>query len=106
MGSRIQIRQAARTAARILVCIFDPHNLINNLVEKCTFPITWTAVGKLSFEVVASQILTTVGAVLGNVPGELTGDIGSIAYYMDDFDATYTCDAGKSNSALASNLCV
>lgn len=83
----------------------DANSLINTVVEKCTFPASWTAVGQLSYQIVASQILTTVGPTLTGLLGSLSAAIGSIVFYFDDFDAIYTCVPGKTNSVVAPGLC-
>ncbi|TGO84231.1 hypothetical protein BPOR_0531g00010 [Botrytis porri] len=71
------------------------------LVEQCTFPSTWTNVAKLSFQIIASEILQEVGPSLGG----LIGMVGSIGFIIDDFDANYNCVAGKTNSVVAPGLC-
>lgn len=75
------------------------------MITKCTFPSTWTNVAKLSFEVVASEILQTVGPTLGSLLGGIIGTIGSIGFIIDDFDAIFHCVDGKSNSVVAPGLC-
>ncbi|PQE32888.1 hypothetical protein CJF32_00001381 [Rutstroemia sp. NJR-2017a WRK4] len=74
-------------------------------VQTCTFPGTWTQVGKLSFTVIVSALLTTVGTTIPNLLGSLSPGLGSIGYYLDDFVSVYTCAAGKSVSST-SGLCV
>ncbi|CAD6446825.1 2afc6540-72e2-46b6-ba30-f1afcc61057b [Sclerotinia trifoliorum] len=75
------------------------------MINQCTFPTTWTNVAKLSFEVVASEILQTVGPTLGSLLGGIIGTIGSIGFIIDDFDAIFHCVDGKSNSVVAPGLC-
>ncbi|TGO39025.1 hypothetical protein BHYA_0062g00280 [Botrytis hyacinthi] len=75
------------------------------LVKQCTFPSTWTNVAKLSFQIVASEILQEVGPSLGGLLGGLIGTVGSIGFIVDDFDANYNCVAGKTNSVVAPGLC-
>ncbi|TGO54603.1 hypothetical protein BOTNAR_0263g00010 [Botryotinia narcissicola] len=74
-------------------------------VEQCTFPSTWTNVAKLSFQIVASEILQEVGPSLGGLLGGLLGTVGSIGFIVDNFDANYNCVAGKTNSVVAPGLC-
>ncbi|KAJ8060865.1 hypothetical protein OCU04_009947 [Sclerotinia nivalis] len=77
----------------------------SGMITQCTFPSTWTNVAKLSFKVVASEILETVGPTLGSLLGGIIGTIGSIGFIIDDFDAVFHCVDGKSNSVVAPGLC-
>ncbi|KAF7885797.1 uncharacterized protein EAF02_004306 [Botrytis sinoallii] len=81
-------------------CSFDG----GNTLDQCTFPATWTTVGKLSYQVVASQILTSVGPTLGSLLGSLSAALGTVLFYFDDLDAIYTCIPGKTN-AVVGGLC-
>ncbi|KAF7939169.1 uncharacterized protein EAE97_007250 [Botrytis byssoidea] len=81
-------------------CSFDG----GNTLDQCTFPTAWTTVGKLSYQVIASQILTTVGPTLGSLLGSLSAALGTVLFYFDDFNAVYTCIPGKTN-AVVGGLC-
>jgi hypothetical protein len=75
-------------------------------VQKCDFPSTWIQVGKLSFSVVTSALITGVGVTLADLLEPLIGPgLGNIGYIMDDLDSFYTCVPGKFNDA-ATGLCV
>ncbi|KAM3086449.1 hypothetical protein ACMFMG_000582 [Clarireedia jacksonii] len=74
-------------------------------VQACNFPDTWTQVGKLSFKVITSTVLTIVGGAIGGLLGNLSPGLGTIRYIFDDFSSFYTCVAGKVNDA-ATGLCV
>ncbi|KAM3075323.1 hypothetical protein ACMFMG_007238 [Clarireedia jacksonii] len=76
------------------------------VVQLCTFPSTWAQVGKLSFTVITSALLATVGNTIPGLLGSLSPPgLATIGYYMDDFDSFYTCVTGKSIDP-ASGLCV
>ncbi|KAI9649474.1 hypothetical protein NHQ30_002050 [Ciborinia camelliae] len=76
------------------------------MIQQCTFPSTWNNVAKLSFDVIASEILASGAPILGSLLGGLIGSVGSIAIIMDDFDAIFKCIPGKTNSVVAPALCV
>ncbi|TGO64839.1 hypothetical protein BCON_0005g00360 [Botryotinia convoluta] len=74
-------------------------------VQQCTFPNSWTNVGKLQFNIITSTILSTVGNSLGNLLGNLGASIGTISLFVDDFVSTYKCISGQVSSE-ATGQCV
>ncbi|KAF7956795.1 hypothetical protein EAE96_004122 [Botrytis aclada] len=74
-------------------------------LQQCTFPTSWTNVGKLQFNIIASTILSTVGNSLGNLLGILGAGIGTIDFFFDDFTSTYKCISGQVNSE-ATGQCI
>jgi len=75
-------------------------------VQACTFPDTWTQVGKLSFSVITSSLFTAITSILSGLLGPLLSPApGTVRFMLDNFDSFYTCVAGKSNDP-ATGLCV
>ena len=77
-------------------------------VQSCPFDASWTEVAKLEFQILPTGFLGSVANVLGFLLS-LTGvsniaDVGTTAFFLDDFSTVYNCEHGFENDAAG--LCV